>query len=346
LSSWTSDLGELRLADAGAYGGKSASLGELLAAGIPVPEGFALSTTAFTETIAAAGLEPLIAAELAAIEPGDVDALAAASRTIRGAVAAIPVPEPIAQELLARYAGLGEDSPPVAVRSSAIGEDSQAATFAGQQDTYLWVRGAEALLARVRDCWSSLYTTAALSYRAHLGDGASPAMGVTVQRMVDAAVAGVMFTCNPVSGDPSMVAVNASWGLGEAVVGGEVTPDEYLLSKVTGELVRRRIGDKALQYTPAPEGGTARSEVEPERRATACLGADELAALLELAGRVQRHFGSHQDIEWAIARGAEPPAGVAILQARPVTAAPAPAPAPAGSALSLVMGTFGVKGSG
>jgi pyruvate,water dikinase len=167
-------------------------------------------------------------------------------------------------------------------------------------------------------------------------------MGVAVQLMVDPEVSGVMFTCNPMSGDPSIVAINASWGLGEAVVAGEVTPDEHLLSKVTGELVRTRIGDKQIEHVPAPAGGTVRREVPAGRRAEQCLSQDDLQALLDLARRVERHFGSHQDIEWAIARGG----GVFVLQSRPVTVVREQRPAPAAtSAIALVMGTFGAGGT-
>ena len=155
----------------------------------------------------------------------------------------------VRDEVARRYAELAEeagiDEPPVAVRSSALGEDSQDATFAGQQETYLWVRGADHVCDAVRDCWVSLYSPPAMTYRARLGQApGEPAMGVAVQLMVDAEVSGVMFTCNPVSGDPSMVAVNASWGLGLAVVGGEVTPDDYLVSKVTREVVREHVHAK------------------------------------------------------------------------------------------------------
>ena len=189
----TRPLDELRAADAALFGGKSASLGELIASGIPVPPGFAVSAEAYRR-----------------------DA---------------PVPEALRAELEERYAELG--SPPVAVRSSALGEDSADASFAGQQETYLWVRSADAVCDAVRDCWASLFSPEAISYRARIEQQGEPAMGVTVQRMVDAEVSGVLFTCNPVSGDPSTVAINASWGLGLAVVGGEVTPDEYRVSKVT-----------------------------------------------------------------------------------------------------------------
>jgi pyruvate, water dikinase len=234
----------------------------------------------------------------------------------------------------------------VAVRSSAIGEDSEEATFAGQQETYLWVHGADGVCEAVRDCWASLFSPEAVSYRAEMAaEHAEPAMGVTVQLMVDAAVSGVMFTCNPVSGDPSTVAVNASWGLGLAVVGGEVTPDEYRVSKVTREVISRSIGPKEIEYVPDPSGsGAALTEVPGERRDVACLDDEQLGALVDVGRRVESHFGGHQDIEWAIAKAEEPdrPGGLFMLQSRPVTVKPAKPESAAGkSAMDLVMGTFG-----
>ena len=179
-----------------------------------------------------------------------------------------PMPDAVRDEIGRRYAELAEevglDRPPVAVRSSALGEDSQDATFAGQQESYLWVRGADQVCDAVRDCWVSLYSTPAMTYRARLERPGEPAMGVAVQLMVDAGVSGVLFTCNPVSGDPSMIAVNASWGLGLAVVGGEVTPDDYLVSKVTREVVREHIHAKDVQYVPDPAGRGAVREDVPE----------------------------------------------------------------------------------
>jgi pyruvate,water dikinase len=165
-------------------------------------------------------------------------------------------------------------------------------------------------------------------------------MGVTVQVMVDAEVSGVMFTCNPVTGDPSTVAVNASWGLGIAVVGGEVTPDEYRVNKVTGELTQRTVSRKHLEYVPGKHGAVAR-EVPAERAEARCLEDERLAELLEVARRVERHFGSHQDIEWAVARES---GELFLLQSRPVTVKPRRAEVPkAKSALDLVMDTFGVR---
>jgi pyruvate,water dikinase len=341
-TAYTRRLDELQAGDEGRFGGKSASLGELLGAEIPVPPGFALGTGAFTELMTAAGLGAV----------GEAVPDAGAAAEIREAIRSAPVPDAVRDELAARYAELeqrvGIPTPPVAVRSSALGEDSSQATFAGQQDTYLWVRGADEICTAVRDCWASLYSTEAVSYRAQLGrDAPHPAMGVTVQQMVDAEISGVMFTCNPVTGDPSMIAINASWGLGLAVVGGEVTPDDYLISKITREVVRQTVGDKQVEYVPAPDGhGTALVTVDDGRRHQACLDAGAIAALVDTGRRVERHFGSHQDVEWAIARGHEAPDGLFVLQSRPVTGLPErPKPAPtATSALSLVMSKFGAVG--
>jgi pyruvate, water dikinase len=295
-------LSELRRADEPQFGGKSAGLGELLATGVRVPPGFALACAAY---------------------PGRDQ----------------PMPATVSDEIAARYAELGDGGETsVAVRSSAVGEDSAETTFAGQQETVLWIRGADAVCDAVGTCWASLYSDTAAAYRAQMSDEREPRMGVAVQRMVDAEVAGVLFTCNPVSGDRSMVAINASWGLGVAVVGGEVTPDDYLVSKVTGEVVRERIGNKAIEYGADPTGaGMTRREASAERQDTSCLDLDAIASLLEIARTVERHFGSPQDVEWAFAGGE-----LFVLQSRPVTAVPEQrsAPPPA-SALSLVMKTFG-----
>jgi pyruvate,water dikinase len=303
MTAHTRSLSELRRADEPQFGGKSAGLGELLAAGVRVPPGFALACAAY---------------------PGRDQ----------------PMPAAVHDEIAARYAELGDGGDAaVAVRSSAVGEDSATATFAGQQETVLWVRGAGAVCDAVLRCWASLYSPGAAAYRARLGDHASePAMGVAVQTMVDAEAAGVLFTCNPVSGDRSIVAINASWGLGVAVVAGEVTPDDYLVSKVTGEVVRERIGSKAIEYAADPAGtGMTRREVAAERQDVGCLDRDAIASLAEIARTVERHFGSPQDVEWALADGE-----LFVLQSRPVTAVPEQRPAQAPeSALSLVMKTFG-----
>ena len=349
VADYTRPLAELRRSDAAEFGGKSANLGDLLSAGIVVPPGFAVSARAFRTFVEATGLEGKIAAAISRASTGDVEAIGAASKTIGEAMRFAPLPDAVSAELHWRYEELaratGEERPPVAVRSSALGEDSQEASHAGQQESSLWVRGIEQICEAVRDCWVSLYTPHAISYRATLGAAETePAMGVTVQLIVDAEISGVMFTCNPVSGDPSMVALNASWGLGIAVVSGELTPDDYLVSKITGEVVRRTVNAKHVEYVPDAEGrGTVRVEVAPERRDEPCLDEVQLAALVEVARRVERHFGCHQDIEWAIARERPLPDALLVLQARPVTTLPEPMPKLAASAMSLVMGTFGAS---
>jgi pyruvate,water dikinase len=285
-------------------------LGELIEAGIPVPPGFGVSAAAFR----ALGVT------------GDL-------ASIRRA----PVPDDVRAEVSARYAELGDDIP-VAVRSSALDEDSEDATFAGQQETILWVRGADAVCEAMRECWASLFSAPAVSYRERLGH-TDPAMGVTVQVMVDAEVSGVLFTCNPVSGDPSMVAINASWGLGLAVVGGEVTPDDYLVSKITREVVRTTVNTKEIEYVPG-EHGAVTVEVDKDRRDAPCLDEQRLAQLVDLGVAVEKYFGSRQDIEWAFARDG----ALHVLQSRPVTALPQrDAPADT-SAVALVMAAFGAGG--
>jgi len=346
---YTRGLTELREADADAFGGKSANLGELLGAGIPVPPGFALSVDAYRGFVGETGLGGAIASALARAHTDDVDALTAASKAIDEAMRFAPMPDAVRIEVAEGYEelarGTGQVDPPVAVRSSALGEDGADASYAGQQESFLWVRGVEHVFDAVRDCWASLFTPQAISYRLALGSGHEAAMGVTVQAMVDAEISGVLFTCNPVSGDPSMVALNASWGLGIGVVGGELTPDDYLVSKITGEVVRRTVSTKHIEYVPDPAGrGTIRRDVPAERREESCLGDEELAALVEVARRIERHYGRHQDVEWAIARTGGLPESLLVLQARPVTTRPWPAPLQSASALSLVLGMFGARG--
>jgi pyruvate,water dikinase len=341
--SHTRRLDELRAADEDRFGGKSTSLGELMAAEIPVPAGFAISTSAFHAFLAAGGLEARIAGAIAAADPEDVAGVQAAADAIRAAVCATEIPDEVRAEIVAAYEGVAEEQPAVAVRSSAVGEDSGEATFAGQQETYLWVRGSDDVCHAVRDCWASTFSAPAMSYRAKMAAGRQPEMGVTVQLMVDAAVSGVMFTCSPVSGDPSVVAVNASWGLGLGVVGGEVTPDEYLVSKVTGEVTRRNVAAKHIEYRADPSGrGVVRAEVAAARQTEAVLDDDRLAELVAVARRVQKYFGAHQDVEWAFA----PDGALYVLQSRPVTATGARAKEPEApaSALSMVMSRFGAGG--
>jgi pyruvate, water dikinase len=284
---------ELGLEQLELVGGKSAHLGDLRRAGFPVPPGFAVTTRAFEGIDVRAGLEP-----------------ASARRLAEGR----PVAEEVARSIAAAYAALGDDLP-VAVRSSAVAEDGAEASFAGVQDTYLWIRGARDVVDAVRRCWASYFNDEAVAYRAAHA-GTAPGMSVAVQAMVDARAAGVMFTLNPVSGDPSCVAIEAGYGLGITVVGGDVTPDSFLVSKVTREITRSVIGEKAVECVPDAElGTTVVRDVERARRERPALDPAEVQRLAELGRAVERHYGSAQDIEWAIDRRG----GLFLLQSRAET---------------------------
>jgi pyruvate, water dikinase len=317
-------LAAVGAADRGVAGGKGASLGELHRAGLPVPPGFVVTVPAFRQAMreagAAASSDWAIEAELAPVlasqdGPAGQDAINRATAAIRTRIVAAPIPAGVAKAVAAAYADLGADVP-VAVRSSAVGEDAAQASLAGLQDTYLWVRGAAAVLDHVRRCWASLYNAEAVSYRLrqHLPER-EVAMAVVVQQMVDPRSAGVMFTCSPTTGDRSVIAIEGSWGLGSVLVGGEVTPDSFVVSKVTGEIVRRTVSDKVRLHRMAAGGsGTTTADVAAELRSRPCLSDEEIRALARLGAGVERHYGAPQDIEWAVA-GEQ----VLLLQSRPET---------------------------
>ncbi|MGY1823213.1 PEP/pyruvate-binding domain-containing protein [Geodermatophilus sp. SYSU D00079] len=305
----------LRELDAGAVeraGGKAANLGELIGAGLPVPDGFCVTTDAYREVAAAAGLTDVLD-ELAGLGADDRDRAVDLAARARERVLATPVPPHVAAAVTAAYRELGEQTP-VAVRSSATAEDLPTASAAGQQDTYLGVVGAEAVLDAVHRCWASLWTDRAVVYR--VGNGVDPAsarLAVVVQRMVDAAVAGVMFTVDPVTGRRGETVVDASPGLGEAVVSGAVNPDHFVLDSSTGAVLERRLGDKRLAVRARAGGGTEAVPLPASDRAS--LSDDQLRALVALGNRVQEHYGYPQDTEWALdASGA-----LWLTQARPVT---------------------------
>jgi len=300
-------------------GGKGANLGELLSAGIPVPEGFCLTTAAYRKATGApdsllaplAGVHAALAAGGAALGPGRIDELAAAARA---AILAAPIPAAVTAAAEQAYKAMGPDVP-VAVRSSATAEDLPFASFAGQQDTYLNVVGVPAVLDAVRRCWASLWTDRATAYRASLGiDAATVALAVVVQRMVDAETAGVMFTANPLTGSRRQVAIDASPGLGEAVVSGAVNPDHFVVDALTGAVLKRELGDKGVEVTALPGGGTEARAV-PAAPGTACLTDSQIAALVRLGLQAQEHFGAPQDTEWAI----DPAGRLWLTQSRPIT---------------------------
>jgi pyruvate,water dikinase len=307
---------DLASVDAGmlaAVGGKAANLGELVNAGLPVPPGVCVTTAAYDLVAAGAALEQVLAA-LAGARPDDVAALSDLAGRARAALLAAPVPTVVADAVTAGYARLGRDVP-VAVRSSATAEDLPFASFAGQQDTYLNVVGADAVLDAVTRCWASLWTDRAVAYRSSAGvDHRGVRLAVVIQRMVDARVAGVLFTADPVSGRRRRAVIDASPGLGEAVVSGAVNPDQFVVDTVTGEILSRRLGDKRLAVRALAGGGTEQV-ARPDGGDAACVTDDEARALATLGDRVEGHYGTPQDIEWAI----DDDGALWLTQARPVT---------------------------
>jgi pyruvate,water dikinase len=304
MAKFSVPLAALSRADVARAGGKAANLGELLRAGLPVPDGFCITCDAYRAHLRAHELEPKIAARVSGLDPAQVGTHEAAAADIRNWIEAADLPSEVTAEIAAAYAALGA-SARVAVRSSATAEDLADASFAGQHDTYLDVAGETAVVDKVRACWASLWTERALTYRRQQGfDREEAAIACVVQRLVPATVAGVAFTADPVTGERDRVIVNAVAGLGEALVSGRTTGDHFVVRKSDGAILQARL---------AAEG--ASSGAEPF-----------LADILSLALRVERHYGAPQDIEWAIGTDATQPGAGArtyVLQARPITQLPA-----------------------
>ena len=296
-------------------GGKAASLSSMTRAGFPVPSGFAVTTRAYREALGG-GVAEIISRELAALDAGDAGALDDCSARLRALVRTTPMPGAVAAAIRRAYRAMGDDVP-VAVRSSATAEDSADASFAGQQDTYLWVVGEDAVVEHVRLCWASLFSARSIAYRVERGvahDGID--MGVAVQRMVPARAAGVAMTLNPQNGDRSKLAIEASFGLGESVVSGQVTPDHLLVDKVMLEVVDARIACKDIELVADVEAGCVTERlVEEERRETPALTTAEVKKIAELAKRAEQHYGAPQDVEFAL----DGDSTVLMLQSRPET---------------------------
>jgi pyruvate, water dikinase len=287
-------------------GGKGASLARMTSLGLPVPPGFVIPAGALAAALPDGG------AELRVVVRGN-DHAAAAGRA-QAIVGAIELPEPLRDAIAAAYAQLGEGDVPVAVRSSACAEDSEEASFAGQQETFLHVRGRQAVLDRVRDCWASFFSERALFYRAQKGSLEDLGMAVVIQRMVEADVAGVLFTCDPVRGRSDRMVVEAVLGLGEAVVSGAVTPDHYVLKR-DGAVRKAHVHRQPYAIVAVPEGGVAERELDEEEGGAQKVADEVLAELARIGDDLERRLGRPQDIEWAMQGGR-----IFVLQARPVTA--------------------------
>jgi pyruvate,water dikinase len=339
---WFADIG---LNDRPQVGGKGGSLGELQRAGIDVPPGFVVKTGAFERFVQALERESPLRARVQSLNPDDLDAVTACCKEMRARVEAATLPDDVLAEISTAHTELcnAGAQTPVAVRSSATTEDAIDASFAGLQDTYLWVTSLSETLHKVRSCWASLYSVESVTYRRKRNmPEEGVAMAVVVQKMVNARTAGVMFTRSPLTGDRSVITIEGAWGLGSAVVGGEVTPDRWVIGKITGEVPVRDISEKLIQHLPAAAGGVESISVAEDRRRLACMSDDELQALRAIGRKVERHYGRAQDIEWAVERETN---RILLLQSRPETVwsskEAAPVARPATDPLSHVMSIFG-----
>ncbi|MCX7175372.1 MAG: phenylphosphate synthase subunit beta [Proteobacteria bacterium] len=306
-------------------GGKCSSLGELIGAGVRVPPGFALTTEGFRRFMSEAGIDREISTLLRGLDPQDMTALEAASASIRQQIEARPFSMETEDLVAENYRKLSVrccmPAVPVAVRSSATAEDLPGASFAGQQDTYLWIRGVDEVLHHMRRCISSLYTGRAIAYRANHGFADEEvAISVGVQKMANSYTAGVMFTIHPANGDRSVIVIDSNFGFGESVVSGEVTPDHFVVNKITLDIIDRTISQKELCYTV--DLATQQSiavEVPFERQKVQSLIDDEVTELAWMGKQIEKHYGCPMDIEWAVDKDLPAGGNIFILQARPET---------------------------
>jgi pyruvate,water dikinase len=321
---WFEDLGK---GDIPLVGGKNANLGEMLKAGISVPPGFAITALAYEGFISETGIAERI---YGIIDETVTDAslpkqFEEASRKIRKLIDSTPMPRNIEEAIKKAYNRLSKKAKSaqmfVAVRSSATAEDLPDASFAGQQETYLNVKGAEELIDRTVKCWSSLFTPRAIFYRNEKGFKHEEVLiSVGIQKMVNSKTAGVTFTINPVTGESDHIVIEASWGLGTSVVSGDITPDNYIVDKKTLGITGRRIANKTEEYIRNPKTGeTIRVDVPEIRQKEPCLTDEEIVKLAELAKLIEEHYGQPQDIEWAIDRDLSFPENIFIVQSRPET---------------------------
>jgi phosphohistidine swiveling domain-containing protein len=304
-------------ADLLTVGGKGMSLAKLTNAGFPVPDGFHVTTEAYRQFVKINDLQAGIDTALKTIDRSKPVTLESASRTINRLFAEAPIPGDLANAIVNAYAALPGSNPAVAVRSSATAEDLPGASFAGQQETYLNITGADQVLDATKRCWASLWTARAIGYRLRQGiqsDGA--ALAVVVQLLVNAEAAGILFTANPLDGKRDQAVINAAWGLGEAVVSGAVTPDTITISKSEGRLLQRETAEK-LVMTVRTATGVQEQPVPDALRKVPVLSDEQAVGLAKLGARIEALYAMPMDIEWTLADGV-----FAILQARPVTALP------------------------
>ena len=306
-------------------GGKGANLGELTSAGLPVPAGFVVGAPTYAAFCAQTGLRERLAELLDGVDVEDIAALQAASTAARDLFDATPIPEPLRGEIRSAYEQLAGKDPeaPVAVRSSATAEDTATTSFAGMNETFLNIRGEDAVIDAVRRCWRSLFGARTIYYRGMNSFGqADMDIAVVVQSQVDSTRAGVMFTVNPATGEHKELVIEGSFGLGEAVVSGSVSPDRYVVDKATLAIRRREVHHKDLIIEYAPDGGTQQRTLSEEEALKPVLTDDEVVAVADLGRSIEQHYGSPQDTEWAF----DPAGALWMLQSRPITTLHADAP--------------------
>ena len=309
---------ELSKSDIGIAGGKGANLGELTQAGIPVPPGFVVTAQAYEYFMDEAGINDKVMSILDSIDINDTKALQAAAEEIKQIIVDSPIPEDLVLFIREYYNELcqrvGEDDTDVAIRSSATAEDLPEASFAGQQDTFLHVSGDDEVIEYIRKCWASLFEARAIFYREENNfEHSKVYIAVVVQKMANADKAGVMFTVNPSTGE-EIALIEGSWGLGESVVSGDVTPDNYQVDKKDNEIINVTISDKKVMYTNDENGTSVKVEVPEDKRKERVLSDEELIELTEMGKRVQAHYGEPMDTEWAFEKDM-----LFLLQARPIT---------------------------
>ena len=317
--------------DIALVGGKGANLGEMTCAGLPVPSGFCVTTAAFRLFMNVSGATEQLYATLDGLAADDVQGVRVAGEDIRAKLRHVPIPAAVSADFLKAWEASGKEHP-YAVRSSATAEDLPTASFAGQQDTFLNVRGSDELLDKLRACWVSLFTDRAILYRMQ-NDFAhrEVALSVVVQRMLQPQVSGILFTADPVSGHRQIATIDASYGLGEALVQGLVTPDHYRVNKRNGEILAANVADKQLAIQPDPAGGVVEQQLAPAQRNARVLDDMQVGTITELGKRVEAHYGQPQDIEWSLQDGE-----LFLLQTRPITSLyPLPKPPPPDDALRV-----------
>jgi pyruvate,water dikinase len=311
----------LSRADVEYAGGKGANLGELTAAGFPVPPGFVVGAPTYAAFCDATGLRGRIEERLAAIDVEDTESLEGAATEVRAMVETEALPDGLAAAIGDAYdrlaTAVGDPDAPVAVRSSATAEDTESASFAGMNETLLNVRGRDAVLGAVRECWSSLFGARTIYYRAKRGFGqADMDIAVVVQRQIESIRSGVMFTIDPASGATDRLIIEGAFGLGESVVSGSVSPDRYVVGKEKLTTLQREVRRKELTIEPLPDGGTRTRELGENEAEQPVLSDEEVRSVAELGVRIERHYGSAQDTEWAVDEAGT----IWMLQSRPVTA--------------------------